>query len=80
MNTNMNRLDDVMNALLVVVFACLAMLTAIGVSDGKSFGRSDVQISVATAEALSGRPVEVQQVPRITVVAKRPVAVVASAY
>lgn len=80
MNTNMNRLDDVMNAVLVVVFACLAMLTAIGVSDGKSFGRSDVQISVATAEALSGRPVADQQIPRITVVAKRPVAVVASAY
>jgi len=77
---NMNRLDDVMNALLVLVFACLAMLTAIGVSDGRSFGRSDVQISLATAQTLAPRPVDAPQIPRITVVAKRPVAVLASAY
>ncbi|WP_374400483.1 hypothetical protein [Niveibacterium sp.] len=77
---NMNRLDDLMNALLMVVLACTAMLAGVGAGDGKTSGSRDAQISPRMAQVLPAAPVTATQIPRITVVGKRSVAVVASLY
>lgn len=76
---NTTRLDDQMNTLIVIAFVCIAMLAAIGVGAGKHFGRGDVLVSAAVAQSLGARPVATQQVARITITARRPVALVALA-
>ncbi len=77
---NMNRLDDLMNALLMVVLACTAMLAGIGMSDGQTFGRVDTPVGRSGEQRLAAQVDETAQIPRITVVGKRSVAVVASLY
>lgn len=77
---NMNRLDDLMNALLLVVLACTAMLAGVGVSDGNTSASRDAPISPRMAQVRPAAPAIAPQISRITVVGKRSVAVVASLY